>query len=258
MKVGLQLYSIRDLLEQDLDAALKAVSEAGYQYVEFAGFYGKTAAQINELLSRYGLCAISVHQGYQEIINNDGGILDFLKEIGIKYSAVPYMAHEKHKGAADYEETILKYKKASENLKKYDIQMLYHNHDFEFNTYDGKYLNDWLIESVGVENIYPELDTCWAKYAGVAPDKYILKYSGKIPVVHLKDFTGNIGLGRTQEENNFRLQPVGSGCQDWYSILEACEKAGTQYVIVEQDEHYGADPIMNIKKSRSFLEKAGY
>lgn len=249
MKVGLQLYSIRDLMESDMDAALYEVSKAGYEYVEFAGFFGKSAAQINELLSKYDLKAISVHQKYEELITNEEGILDFLKDIGIKYSAIPYMSRELHKGNSEYDRIIEDIKNASENLKKYGIQMLYHNHDFEFYTYEGKYLNDWIIESVGKENIIPEIDTCWVKYAGVDLCGYIKKYSGNVPVLHLKDFC---------RENGFKMRPVGYGCQDWKAILDTAQEAGTEYLIVEQDHHYGDDPIDNITKSRSYLKELGY
>lgn len=257
MKVGLQLYTIRDLMEMDMDAALCAVSKAGYEYVEFAGFFGKSADEINALLKKYNLKAISVHHDYHEMLSNKDGILDFFKQIGIKYAAVPYMGIEYHKGSDKFGEVTEDFVKLAEILKKYDIQLLYHNHEFEFNTYEGKYLNDWLIEAVGIENISPEIDTCWVKYAGASPVEYINKYSSHLPVIHLKDFSGNSGLDKTREENNFKLEPVGYGCQNFESVLDAAKKAGTEYLIVEQDIHYDADPIDNITKSREFLKKLG-
>ena len=89
-----------------MDAALKAVRNAGYEYVEFAEFYGKTAEEINELLKKYSLKLISVHQNYAEMLENKNNILDFFKKIGIKYAAVPYMGKEHHKGEKYYENAV--------------------------------------------------------------------------------------------------------------------------------------------------------
>lgn len=258
MKIGLQLYSIREEMEKDMDAALSAVSRAGYDCVEFAGFFGKSSDEIKAMLEKYSLEAISAHIDYKELSGNKNGILDFCREIGIKYVTVPYLGVENHKGTEGYEDIVDEFKKIAEDVKKYGMVFLYHNHDFEFKTYEGKYLNDWLIESVGEDNISPEPDVCWIKYGGAAPVDYITKYSGKVPVIHLKDFIGNVDPKKSKEENGFRMCPVGSGCQDWDAIFDAAERAGAKCFIVEQDDHYGDDAVENVKKSRDFLRSKGY
>ena len=167
MKVGLQLYTIGGMMGRNMDSALMAVRDAGYEYVEFAGFFGKTASEINMLLKKYGLKAISAHQDYQGIITNGEDIRDTLREIGIKYCAVPYMAPEKHKGAADYEKTVGELKTASGILNEMGIEMLYHHHEFEFKKHEGKYLSDWLIESVGT--ILPEIMSALMEHSVTSP-----------------------------------------------------------------------------------------
>ena len=59
--VGLQLYGVRNAMKEDFEGTLKAVSEMGYEYVEFAGYYDKSAEEIKEILDRYGLKCVSVH-----------------------------------------------------------------------------------------------------------------------------------------------------------------------------------------------------
>ncbi|MEE0868090.1 MAG: sugar phosphate isomerase/epimerase [Clostridia bacterium] len=254
IKLGLQLYSIRNEMENDMDSALKKVSEAGYTCVEFADFYGKTADEINSMLEKYGLEAVSAHIGYDALKENEGGIIEFCKKIGLKYIAVPYMQTELHKGSDSFDETVQTYISIANNLRKNGMELLYHNHSHEFVKFEGKYLNDWLIESVGLENLSPEPDVCWIKYAGASPEEYIKKYSGKVPVVHLKDFTGEINTERTSEENNFKMCFVGGGCQDWDTILDAAIKSGTKYFIVEQDNHIDNTPMENMIKSIEFLK----
>ena len=254
VKLGLQLYSIRDEMERDMDYALKKVSEAGYSCVEFAGFYGKTADEILLLLKKYGLEAVSAHIGYDVLKENKEEIIEFCKKIGLKYIAVPYMDAKLHKGADNFDETVEMYISIANNVKKNGMELLYHNHAHEFVKFEGKYLNDWLIESVGRENLSPEPDVCWIKYAGASPEEYIKKYSGSVPVVHLKDFTGDINPERTKEENNFNLCYVGGGCQDWDGILEASIKSGTKYFIVEQDNHNEYTSFEDMIKSIEFLK----
>lgn len=257
MKVGLQLYSVRDEMERDMEQTLRAVKAMGYDFVEFAGFFGHSADEIKAMLQGIGLEAVSVHQGYETFLE-DPEAAAFLKTIGVSYCAVPYMGREKHKGADDYAQTIEMLKKVSERLKKQGISMLYHNHEFEFHTYEGKCLIDWLYETAGLDAIEPEFDTCWIKYAGYSPEAYLKQYSGHVPVVHIKDFTGSTGLGKTREENGFQMQPVGQGVQDWESILQAAKAAGARYLIVEQDDNAPGESLNNAEKSRAYLKDLGY
>ena len=93
-----------------------------------------------------------------------------------------------------------------------------------------------------------ELDTCWVNVGGEEPAAYVEKYTGRAPVVHLKDFAGQKGNGplykligieeeeTAASENTFEFRPVGSGCQDWKKIIASAEKAGAQWLIVEQDD----------------------
>ena len=153
------------------------------------------------------------------------------------------------------------------------IRLLYHNHDFEFEKYEGKYLLDWLYESVPADILETELDTCWVKYAGEDPTAYLRKYTGRSPIVHLKDFVckrlnagaayalideeGNAKKQPTREENGFEFRPVGSGMQDFPAILAAAEDAGTEYVIVEQDESPTMPPMESAAASREYLKSLG-
>ena len=271
MKVGVQLYSVRDKMEADMRATLQAVKDMGYDYVEFAGYFGKSAQEVRAMLDEIGLTCISVHQTYDVFLDNPEYQVEYLKTIGAKYCAIPWMAPEKHKGAADYEQTVADIAGVAKLLKENGIQMLYHNHDFEFVKVEGKYKYDWLFDSV--EGIDPEIDTCWVKYAGVEPCEYIKKYSGRINVLHLKDFTckvlnagpayalidadGNPVESVSKEDNGFAFRPVGCGLQNFEEILACAKENGTEYVIVEQDQWYDNDSLDQIRTSRENLRKLG-
>lgn len=268
-KVGLQLYSIRDDMEKDMDAALAKVKEMGYDYVEFAGYFGKTAEEVKALLDKHGLKCISVHQAPQLFFDEGQKAIDFLKVIGAEYCAIPWYEIDKQ----DWNDTITKFTQLGKDMKANGIQLLYHNHDFEFKKRDGEYLIDKLYSDIPSDLLHPEFDTCWVRYAGEDPCKYIEKYKGEVQVLHLKDFVcsenasgpvyglidenGEEQKPKSREENGFKFQPCGSGVQDFEKILETAEKCGTEYIIVEQDQSVERPAMEAVKMSRDYLKTLG-
>lgn len=270
-KVGIQLYSLRDAMEKDMDSTLKTVKEMGYDYVEFAGYFGKSAEEVKAILDKYGLEAVSVHQAIGLFEEEGQKAVDYIKTLGVKYCAIPWYNVDEF--ISNWDATMDKFKNVSKLLGDNDIKLMYHNHDFEFNKINGEYILDRLYATLPEGVIMPQLDTCWVHYAGVNPSEYIRKYSGRIEVLHLKDFVcEKLGAGPVyalidedgnemdkgnKEDNGFKLVPVGSGIQDWTSILAAAEDAGVEYVIVEQDESKDRDPLDAAKMSREYLRTLG-
>ena len=269
-KVGLQLYSVRNDMEKDFEGTLKAVKDMGYNYVEFAGFFGKSADEVKEILDRLGLTAISVHEGTQNFNEKGQEAIDYLKAIGVKYCAIPW--YNKDDMENKWDEMIADFKNYSKALKDAGIKLLYHNHDFEFKKINGEYMMDRLYKELDSSVLDPEFDTCWVHYAGENPCEYIEKYAGRVEVIHLKDFVcKNLGGGPvyalidkdgneikgTKEDNGFEFRPVGSGIQKFPAILEAAEKSGTEIVIVEQDQFVGIEPLEGVKQSREYLKSLG-
>ena len=265
--IGLQLYSVRSAMAADFEGTLKAVSEIGYKYVEFAGYFGKSAEEIKALLEKYSLKCESVHQTLS--INDEkkaSGEIEFLKSLGVKYVFIPWYEKTKLAGTDAWGETLENFKKMSALLKENGMTLGYHNHDFEFAVHDGKYLHDHIFDEIGLDNIIPELDTCWVRYAGLDPAAKIREFKGYVPVVHLKDFTcknlasGPVyaligGAAASNEDNGFKYRPVGSGMQNFDEILAACEESGTDTVIVEQDQCYEEGELNAVKSSYDYLKE---
>lgn len=245
--LALQVYSVRDDMEADFFGTLKKVKAMGYDGVEFAGLYGHTPKEVRGWCEELSLVPISAHVPFADMVENPGLLADYAA-IGCKYVAIPYLTPEYRPGAEKFDEVIAGARMLGEKAKALGMQLLYHNHDFEFVKLDGKYALDVLYDTVPADLLATELDTCWVRVGGEDPAAYVRKYSGRAPVVHLKDYVGGksdhmyalIGIDDGAEDaskaqKSFEFRPVGYGVQDIYGILNAAEDAGTEWVVVEMD-----------------------
>lgn len=267
-KVAVQVYSVRDDAAADFRGTLEKIKKIGYDGVEFAGLYGHTAEEVKALCNEIGLVPISAHVPFDGMRKDPEGVLATYATIGCKYVAVPYLVEADRPGTPGFEKTIADIATIGKVAKKLGIQLLYHNHDFEFIKIDGKYALDILYDTIPAEYLQTELDTCWVNVGGVNPSDYIRKYTGRAPVVHLKDFYGKksenmyelIGIqsNAPQKPEGFEFRPVGSGLQDFPAILSASKDAGAEWVVVEQDKpSMGLSPLESITKSREYLKSIG-
>ena len=263
LPVALQLYSVRDEMEKDFYKTIEYVKGLGYDGVEFAGMFDEDPAGIKKFCEKLGIVPVSAHVPYYDMLENTDEAIKPYAEIGCKYIAVPYLTEECRPGTPGFADTIKGIEKIAHATKKYGIQLLYHNHDFEFLKIDGKYALDILYDTINSDLLKTEIDTCWVNVGGENPSEYILKYSGRAPVVHLKDFYSKgknngklydlIGIDdekeeETKEENSFCFMPVGHGVQDMPSILAASVKAGAEWVVVEQDNPAPGENSLNSAK----------
>ena len=159
LPVAIQVYSVRKDAEADLRGTLTALRDMGYDGVEFAGLYGHSAAEVRELCRELGLVPISAHVPYVDMLKDPAGVLSQYAEIGCKYVAVPYLSPEHRPGTPNFEYVVEFIGIIAKAAKKLGIQLLYHNHDFEFIRLDGKYALDILYDTVPAELLATELDT---------------------------------------------------------------------------------------------------
>ena len=249
LPVMLQLYNVREELKKDFDGTLEEVARIGYKYVELAlaQSFEKTASQFKASLDRVGLTAISAHVPYRDMKADPENVISFHIDIGCKYIVVPYLLDEDRSTGPHYEEVKKDIAHLGEVVNICGGTLLYHNHEFEFVDYKGKYALDDLFESIPAELLQTEIDVCWVKVSEVDPAEYILKYTGRSPVVHLKDFDSSDGktvkaeyelIGEAKKARaagSFPFRALGHGILDIPGIIKAAEKAGTQWLVVEQD-----------------------
>jgi len=266
--VALQVYSVRDDASANLYATLKKIKEMGYDGVEFAGLYNHKPEEVRDMCADIGLVPISAHVPYQDMVADPEGVLSQYATIGCKYVAIPYLTSELRPGTDKFPEVVKNAAMLGAVANKLGMTLLYHNHDFEFMKLDGKYALDILYDEVSADLLQTELDMCWVNVGGEDPAAYLLKYSGRAPVVHLKDFYGEksedmyelIGIEKKAPTRpaNFEFRPVGYGKQNFPVILEAAEKAGASWVVVEQDKpSMGLTAMESAEKSIAYLRSIG-
>lgn len=270
LPVAVQVYSVRSDAEKDFKGTMQKLKEIGYAGVELAGLYGMEAAEVKAILDEVGLIPVSAHVPFVELTEDMEGTVQKYKSIGMKFIAIPYLGEEDRPGTEKFYENIETIKKLGKVCKDAGITLLYHNHDFEFvRMPDGQYGLDYLYSGVSADLLQTELDICWVKVAGEDPVEYVKKYSGRAPIVHLKDFykEGNpenmyelIGIENEKKEQTgkFEFRPVGHGMQDIPPVLQASLEAGAQWVIVEQDQSYDTPALEAVKMSREYLKSLGW
>lgn len=230
MKVALQLYSLKELTEKDFLGTIEKVGEIGYDGVEFAGYFGFSAAEIKKTLNKAGLEAMGAHVGYDLLMNDLDNQIAFAKELGL-YSVVCPGANGETK--EEWEQIGKNLNEIGKKFKENGIIFGYHNHAHEFKKFDGEYALDILYANSDPKNVIAEIDTYWVKKGNEDPAAYTHKYSGRIPVFHAKD------LDEAGNDTN-----VGSGCIDFQKVADGIE--GLEWIVVEQ-EAFSADPVECVK-----------
>ena len=143
-RVGLQLYTVRQEMEKDVEGTIARVAASGYKEVEFAGYFKKTPAEIRAMLDRNGLTAPSAHiPAATPDAWHEG--LDAAHVIGHQYVVVPWIPVEQRTGIDGYKKIAAHFNEAAQQARSAGLQFAYHNHDFEFARVDGKLPYDVLL-----------------------------------------------------------------------------------------------------------------
>jgi sugar phosphate isomerase/epimerase len=275
LPVALQLYSVRDDFANDMPGTLKKVKELGYDGVELAGFGPMGSAALKTELDKLGLKCISAHVSYDAINEDPEKVFAEYKSVGCEYIAIPWLDMKRAPGGEDMDTIIPHIIRLGKMAKEAGLTLLYHNHDFEFRKVGEAYGLDLLYEKVPPEYLETQMDTCWVKLVGINPAEYLRKYKGRAPLVHLKDFTmatppgesftgvpyeliGEKREKRKEAMSGFQFKPVGSGVQDFPSVLQAATEIGTKWVIVEYDQSPEHPPLETARISREYLKSLGW
>jgi sugar phosphate isomerase/epimerase len=255
--IGVQLYTVRNVLPQKPAEILNAIRAIGYQEIEatWANF-----GQIWPMMQASGLKAVSMHVD-NKLMTKDAGemsrVVDLLKGWGFQYAVHPYVPQEDRGGADVMKAMADKLNMFGEKCHAAGIQAAYHNHAFESASAGDKTLFQVLIDNTDKKLVGFELDCFWLSVSGNDPVEFIRKLSGRVPLLHCKDKAQGTEQRFNESVPRTAFKEIGNGVLDWPAIIKAADAAGVKHYIVEQDQTPG-DPLDSLRQSYNYLSKLTY
>jgi len=253
--VGLQLYSIRDAMAEDVPGSLKKVSDLGYKYLEMAGysdgkFYGYAPAEFKKIVNDLGMKILSSHTMVEAAgitLDNAQIMADAHAALDAIYCVQPWV-NEPDRNIESYKKMIGDWNEVGRIMKGVGIQFGYHNHNFEFLDIDGIVpYYDLFLPEMDADLITMEIDLYWVTKAGQDPVEMFNKYPGRFQLFHLKDMYEETAPYFDIIKDD--ISPVGAGKIDFKRIMAAKEVAGMKHFFVEDDNHGNGKPFEGIETS---------
>ncbi|WP_286829565.1 MULTISPECIES: sugar phosphate isomerase/epimerase family protein [Kordiimonas] len=221
--IGVQLYTVRDLMAQDVAGTLAQIGALGYQEVEFAGYFDQSYADIKGWLAESGLTAPSAHVSHQVFKENFEAAVEAATVLGHKNLFLSWLPPEDRTVQRYYAITEL-LNKNGEIAKSAGIQLGFHNHEFEFENHGGLRGYDIFLNNTDRNLVKFELDLYWTRVAGVEPLPLVQAHPGRFPCVHVKDYGADGSI-----------VDVGDGSIDFGGLYAPLRKAGVKHFFIERD-----------------------
>ena len=249
-KIGLQLYTLRDIIGADPKGVLTKVASFGYKELETYGYadgkiFGMDFTEFCKFSKGLGMKVVSGHYGLDKIKGDTWQkAVEDAKKNGQDYMVVPYIAEPQRKTIDDYKKICADLNVAGEVCNKNGIRFGYHNHAFEFDTVDGQIPFDVMLKELDPKKVGIEMDIFWVVNAGHDPIKYFTQYPGRFEQWHVKDMDKN---------DRNKNADIGTGSIDYKPIFAKAKLSGMKHWYVEQETYPGA-PIDSAAASAKFLK----
>jgi sugar phosphate isomerase/epimerase len=265
LPLGLQLYSLRELLPKDFEGTLKGIAAAGYTEVESAGYYAMTAPDFKQAMTSAGLNCVSGHYPLRLLQPQLESVLDYAKQVGLQYvvCSSPSLKDpsrvklsEKDPGyheawvqaftLDDWKWNAEQFNQIGKRVKAEGMHFGYHNHTAEFRKIGKTVGYDVLIQQTDAELVTFEMDCGWVSVAGYSPAEYLTKYPTRISMLHVKDFDLKKGTEHPQSTE------LGRGTIDYRAIFTAAKPGQIKHYFVEQED-FDMPPLEAIKVDAEYM-----
>ena len=251
LKAGAQLYTVRDHTRtpQEVAKTLHRVAEIGYRAVQVSAFGPIEPREVARLAQQEGVEIVATHFGWDEFRNNLGHMIEVHQMWGCRHAAIGSLPKDYYRagGASRFAAELAP---IADRLAAAGIDFSYHNHSHELVRYGATTWLHQVYEAAPPQHLKAELDVYWLAAGGADPAQWISDLGARQPIIHCKDMV--VLPDRTQ-----RFAPVGAGNLNWPRIVAACRGAGVEWVLVEQDQTYGADPFAELAASLRCLQGMG-
>ena len=249
LPIACQLYTVRQLTQQDFAGAVREVARIGYRAVELAG-YGSlgSAAEVRKVLDDHGMDVVASHTNVEALEKGLPRLLDDAATLGSPAIVLSFLPEGHRKDAGGWKAAAFLLNQVGQACRERGVELAYHHHHFEFQKFDGVFGLEILWQNTDPAFLKAELDTFWLRYAGIDPVKYINRLGSRTTLIHLKDL-------RPGRQTQFG--ELGTGILDFPAILAAAERAGVRWGIVEQDTTYERPPLESLRISFEHLSRLG-
>jgi len=248
LPIGLQLYSVRDLLPKDYEGTLRQLGAMGYREVEAAGFFGHNPSEVKQAMDHAGLRCVSAHYPLKDLLPKVDEVIQFGKDLGLKYivCASPWLkdpsrVKDPESRAAreamtldDWHWNAEQFNRIGERVHAAGLRFAYHNHTPEFRADKGVVFYNELLRVTDPAKVTMELDCGWTVVAGKSPADYLNRYPTRFSMLHVKDF--KISGAAPPPSEPPPSTELGRGTIDYRPIFEAAKKANIEHAFVEQEE----------------------
>jgi len=263
LPLGLQLYSVRDILPKDYEGTLHQVAALGYREVEAAGFFGHSPAEVKQAMDRVGLHCVSAHYPLTQLLPKVDETIQFGKDLGLSYivCSSPMLkdpSRVKDAGSRAARESMTlddwhwnadQFNRIGEKVNAAGMRFAYHNHTPEFRSENGVVFYDELLRSTDPTKVSMELDCGWAVVAGQKPADLLSRYPTRFSMLHVKDFKMS---PTTTPSDPPPSTEMGRGTIDYHPIFEAAKKAHIEHAFVEQ-EQFDIPPMEALKIDADYM-----
>ncbi len=248
MIIGAQLYTVRDHCKtlSDFSETLKKIADIGYTTVQVSGSCEYDPAWLKTELDKNGLKCVLTHISKDKLTSDPVAVAKAHDVFDCDCVGLGGF-HVKDEDGKRYSDFLSTYPAVAKALSDNGKYFMYHNHAHEFRKIDGKLILQKLADDVDAKLMGFTLDTYWVQVGGGDPAEWIKKLSGRVPCIHLKDCAFEQ-----------KMSVVGEGNINFERVFCEAEKAGTKYMLVEQDNCYGEDPFECLKRSYNNLKNFGF
>jgi len=248
LPMGIQLYTVREMLPKDFDGTLRELHDDGFQEVEAAGYFGRTAAQFKQAMDDAGLHCVSAHHPLADLLAKEDELIQYGHDLGLSYLICSWARAKDPKQQEltldDWKWDCEQFNRIGEKTKAAGIQFGYHNHVREFKKADGVLIYDELLRGTDPKLITMEMDCGWVVAAGFNPLEYLKKYPNRFSMLHVKDMTAG---------PNPHSTALGHGTIDYRPIFAAAKNV--KHYFYEQEEFDNTPAQEAIKMSADYLKK---
>lgn len=241
-RIGLQLYTVRSLMSEDVAGTLDAVAAIGYDEVEFAGYFGHAPGEVRGWLDAAGLSSPAAHVGMEDLTGAGlDAAIETASTLGQRWLVLPWMP-EDMRTTDGYRALADMLNAAGETTARADLRVAYHNHAFEFETVDDDGATGYslLLEHLDPTLTDLEIDFHWSAVGGADSAALLRDNPGRFTLCHIKDLTAD-----------GRMADVGAGEIDWAELFALSDTAGLVHFFVEHDQP--GEPLASIEASYRYL-----